>query len=79
MGSANILSALAEARQRALLTVGIVGYDGGRIASERLADHAVVVRSDYIPRLQEVQASLYHTLRSLIQSAKAVEGHQHTS
>jgi D-sedoheptulose 7-phosphate isomerase len=70
-GSANILSALTEARKRGLLTVGIVGYDGGRIVGERLADHAVVVRSDYIPRIQEVQASLYHTLRGLIESAKS--------
>jgi D-sedoheptulose 7-phosphate isomerase len=73
-GSANILSALAEAHKRGLLTVGIVGYDGGRIVGERLADHAVVVRSDYIPRIQEVQASIYHTLRGLIESARAVEG-----
>ena len=65
-GSANILAALAEARRRDLLTVGIVGYDGGRIVGERLADHAVVVRSDYIPRIQEVQASIYHVLRGLI-------------
>jgi D-sedoheptulose 7-phosphate isomerase len=65
-GSANILAALAEARRRGLLTVGIVGYDGGRIVGEHLADHAIVVRSDYIPRIQEVQASIYHVLRSLI-------------
>jgi len=78
-GSANILSALAEARRGGLLTVGIVGYDGGRIVGERLADHAVVVRSDYIPRIQEVQASIYHTLRGLIESAKAVEGQQQRS
>jgi D-sedoheptulose 7-phosphate isomerase len=67
-GSANILAALAEARKRGLLTVGIVGYDGGRIVSERLADHAVVVRSDYIPRIQEVQASVYHVLRGLVET-----------
>jgi len=78
-GSANILSALAEARKRGLLTVGLVGYDGGRIVGERLADHAVVVRSDYIPRIQEVQASIYHTLRGLMESAKAVEGQQQRS
>jgi D-sedoheptulose 7-phosphate isomerase len=69
-GSANILAALAEARKRDLLTVGIVGYDGGRILSERLADHAVVVRSDYIPRIQEVQASIYHVLRGLLERIK---------
>jgi D-sedoheptulose 7-phosphate isomerase len=65
-GSANILAALAEARKRGLLTVGIVGYDGGSIVSEQLADHAIVVSSDYIPRIQEVQASIYHVLRGLI-------------
>jgi D-sedoheptulose 7-phosphate isomerase len=65
-GSANILAALAEGRRRGLLTVGIVGYDGGRIVGEHLADHAIVVRSDYIPRIQEVQASIYHVLRGLI-------------
>jgi D-sedoheptulose 7-phosphate isomerase len=65
-GSRNILSALAEARGRGLLTVAILGYDGGRILSEGLADHTIVVRSDYIPRIQEVQASVYHTLRGLV-------------
>jgi len=69
-GSPNILSALAEARKRGLLTVGIVGYDGGRILGERLADHAVVVRSDYIPRIQEVQASVYHVLLGLIEELR---------
>jgi D-sedoheptulose 7-phosphate isomerase len=70
-GSANILAALAEARRRELLTVGIVGYDGGRIVAERLADHAVVVRSDYIPRIQEVQASIYHVLRGVVERRMA--------
>jgi D-sedoheptulose 7-phosphate isomerase len=70
-GSANILAALAEARRRGLLTVGIVGYDGGRIVAERLADHAVVVRSDYIPRIQEVQASIYHVLRGVVERRMA--------
>jgi len=69
-GSANILAALAEARKRGLLTAGIVGYDGGRILGEQLADHTVVVRSDYIPRIQEVQASIYHVLRGLIERVR---------
>ena len=73
-GSANILAALAEARKRGLVTVGIVGYDGGRIVSERLADYAVVVRSDYIPRIQEVQASVYHVLRGLVETLTGQRG-----
>jgi D-sedoheptulose 7-phosphate isomerase len=63
-GSANLLAALREARKRGLLTVALVGYDGGRIVGEGLADQALIVSSDYIPRIQEVQASIYHVLRT---------------
>jgi D-sedoheptulose 7-phosphate isomerase len=61
-----VIEALAEARRRALLTIAMVGYDGGAIAADRLADHVVVVRSEHIPRIQEAQASSYHTLRELV-------------
>ncbi len=44
----------------------MVGYDGGRIAAEQLADHVIVTRSEHIPRIQEAQASAYHTLRELV-------------
>jgi len=30
----------------------------------------VVVRSDYIPRIQEVQASVYHVLRGLLEKLR---------
>ena len=61
--SKNLAVALSEARKRGMLTVGLAGYDGGDFVAERLVDHALVVRSDYIPRIQEVQASIYHVLR----------------
>jgi D-sedoheptulose 7-phosphate isomerase len=64
--SANVIAALAEARSRGLLTVAMVGYGGGRVAAERLADHVVVTRSEHIPRIQEAQASAYHVLRELV-------------
>ncbi len=66
-GSANIVEALAESRRRGLLTIGLVGYDGGRVAVEHLADHVIVSRSQNIPRLQEAQASAYHVLRELVE------------
>ncbi|MDW5593871.1 SIS domain-containing protein [Conexibacter stalactiti] len=66
--SANVLAALAEARRRGLLTIAFVGYDGGRTAAERLADHVVVTRSEHIPRIQEAQASAWHALRELVES-----------
>ena len=65
--SANVIAALAEARSRGLLTIAMVGYDGGRVASERLADRVVVTRSEHIPRIQEAQASAYHVLRELVE------------
>ena len=65
--SANMIEALAEARRRELATVAMVGYDGGRIADEDLADHVIVTRSQNIPRIQEAQASAYHVLRELVE------------
>jgi D-sedoheptulose 7-phosphate isomerase len=63
-GSRNIIVALEEARKRGLLTVALLGYDGGEILRRGLADFPLIVRCDYIPRIQEVQASIYHSLRA---------------
>jgi D-sedoheptulose 7-phosphate isomerase len=68
-GSSNVIAALAEARRRGLLTVAFVGYDGGRVAADRLADFVIVTRSEHIPRIQEAQASAYHVLCELVGSA----------
>jgi D-sedoheptulose 7-phosphate isomerase len=70
-GSANVIAALEEARRRGLQTIALVGYDGGRIAAEGLADHVVVTRSEHIPRIQEAQASAYHVLRELVETGGA--------
>ena len=64
--SGNVIHALAEARRRGLVTIAMVGYDGGRVLGEGLADHVVVTRSEHIPRIQEAQASAYHALRELV-------------
>jgi D-sedoheptulose 7-phosphate isomerase len=66
-GSRNIVMALEEARKRGLLTVALLGYDGGEIYRRGLADFPVIVRSDYIPRIQEVQASAYHVIRETLE------------
>jgi D-sedoheptulose 7-phosphate isomerase len=66
-GSRNIIMALAEARKRGLLTVALLGYDGGEILRRGLADLPLVVRSAYIPRIQEVQASTYHVIRETLE------------
>jgi D-sedoheptulose 7-phosphate isomerase len=68
-GSANVIVALEEARRRGLRTIALLGYDGGRILAEGLADRVVVSRSEHIPRIQEAQASAYHVLRELVEAA----------
>ncbi len=67
-GSRNIIMALEEARKRNMLTVALLGYDGGEIKHQRLADFPVVVDCDYIPRIQEVQASIYHVIRESLEA-----------
>jgi D-sedoheptulose 7-phosphate isomerase len=66
-GSRNIIMALEEARKRGLLTVALLGYDGGEILRRGLADWPLVVHCDYIPRIQEVQASIYHIIRETLE------------
>lgn len=70
-GSANVIAALKEARRRGLLTIGFLGYDGGEIARRELAEIALVVDSDHIPRIQEVHASMYHVLIELVGAVRA--------
>ncbi|MEO8052743.1 MAG: SIS domain-containing protein [Acidobacteriota bacterium] len=71
-GSRNIILALEEARKRGLLTVALLGYDGGEILRRGLADFNLVIHSDYIPRIQEVQASTYHVLRETLEALNHV-------
>jgi D-sedoheptulose 7-phosphate isomerase len=66
-GSRNIIIALEEARKHRLLTVALLGYDGGEILRRGIADFPVVIHSDYIPRIQEVQASVYHVMREMLE------------
>jgi len=64
--SPNIVAGLEEAHRRRLLTCALTGYDGGRLAELPWLDHLFVVRSDYVPRLQEVHATIYHLLLDAI-------------
>jgi D-sedoheptulose 7-phosphate isomerase len=66
-GSKNIVMALEEAKKRKLLSVALLGYDGGEVLRRGLADFPLIVRSDYIPRIQEIQASIYHVIREALE------------
>ncbi len=62
--SPNLLTALAEARQRGLYTVGFAGYDGGAFVDNADVDCCFVVRSQSVHRIQEAQALLGYALWS---------------
>lgn len=67
--SENLLVAMAEADRRGMLTVGLAGIDGGRMAGDRHIRHCLVVRSQSVHRVQESQAALTHALWQAVQSA----------
>jgi D-sedoheptulose 7-phosphate isomerase len=50
-----------------MLTVALLGYDGGEVLRRGLAEFPIVVHCDYIPRIQEIQASVYHVMRELFE------------
>jgi D-sedoheptulose 7-phosphate isomerase len=66
-GSRNVLTAFAEARRRGMVTVGLAGYDGGEIATSPDVQHCLVVASDSVHRIQEVQAALAFALWQAVQ------------
>lgn len=70
--SENLMRAFAEGRKQGMLTVGVSGYDGGRMAAEGApVDECLVVRSDSVHRIQESQAALNHTLWAYVQEELA--------
>ncbi|QUQ64936.1 D-sedoheptulose-7-phosphate isomerase [Kutzneria sp. CA-103260] len=62
----NVLSGLAEARALGMLTVALVGGDGGQVAEQRAADHVLVARSDDPRVVKEVHVTAYHVLWELV-------------
>lgn len=68
--SDNLMRAFAEARKQGMLTVGIAGTDGGRMAAEGSpVEQCFVVRSDSVHRIQESQSALNNALWAAVQAA----------
>lgn len=62
--SENVVRALHLARDRRAVTVGILGFGGGRALA--LADHALVISSRDFFLVESVHASLTHLLAGLL-------------
>ena len=74
--SGNVVAALAEAKRRGMLTIALAGYDGGAVARGGAVDFCFVARREFVPRIQEGHATLWHSLLELVQHALAIGGKQ---
>lgn len=69
--AASVVRGLTAAREMGLLTVGFTGRDGGRVRSA--CEHAFVVESFSIHRIQETHQTLLHVLWDLVHVALGAE------
>jgi D-sedoheptulose 7-phosphate isomerase len=70
--SANLVRAFDEASRRGMLTIGLAGYDGGKMAELDSIDYLFVVPSASVHRIQEAQTTVYQVLWELTLAALAV-------
>ena len=69
--SANLLAAYARAKTDGLVTLGMAGGDGGRMAHSPDVDVCVVVPTPSIHRVQESHVLAYHVLWDLVHTLLA--------
>jgi len=69
--SDDLMTAIAEAKRRGLLTIGFAGHDGGRMAVDENFDYCFTIRSQSIHRIQESHAMVGYQLWSVVQSHMA--------
>jgi D-sedoheptulose 7-phosphate isomerase len=68
-GSSNVLRGFVEATRRGMLTIGLAGYDGGKMAETDTIEYLFVIPSSSVHRIQEAQTTIYHVLWELTQLA----------
>jgi D-sedoheptulose 7-phosphate isomerase len=74
--SANLVRAFDEASRRGMLTIGLAGYDGGKMAELDSIDYLFVVPSSSVHRIQEAQTTIYQVLWELTaEEVSDVPGH----
>ncbi len=63
--SQNIINAFESAKERGVITVALVGRDGGKMA--QMADFALIIPSNATPRIQESHILIGHILCDIIE------------
>lgn len=67
--SANLIDAFAQAARLGMVTVGLAGGGGGKMAEVDTIDYLFVIPSSSVHRIQEAQTTIYHVLWELTQLA----------
>ena len=69
--STNVVAGMKQARRKGLLTIAFCGYDGGDLSRGGNVDYCFVARREFVPRIQEGHATLWHVLLELVQDVLA--------
>ena len=64
--SENVVEAVVEAKKRNLLTIGLLGGDGGKL--KKLVDRGIIIPSNKTTRIQEGHCAVGHILCKLIET-----------
>jgi len=62
--SPNVIKAFEAAKKLDMVTVALTGKDGGD--AEKIADYALNVQSNSVPRIQEVHITAGHTICQMV-------------
>ena len=65
--SRNVIKAVEHARANGILTIGLLGRDGGKLGP--LCDLSITVKSDVTARIQECHILLAHTICGIVEES----------
>ncbi len=65
--SRNLVNAVHKARELKLITIGLLGKDGGRLKG--LCDYEIIVPCQDTARIQEVHKVIYHTVCEIVEKS----------
>lgn len=65
--SANVIEALKECKEKGIITVGLTGEKGGKMAE--MCDYCIKVPSNETPRIQEAHILIGHIICAVVEEA----------
>jgi D-sedoheptulose 7-phosphate isomerase len=63
--SVNLINAVKKAKEKNMITIGLLGKDGGKL--KEICDYNLTVPCSDTPRVQEVHELIYHTICQLVE------------